>query len=407
MELSESSIGAATVPQAWTGVCDGKVYHRIEALLHVRDGRPRQDDYRKGNRPKHGADRHDAISDDVGASSEIASWMRPELTGPWYAACGSGCTGFHLCRELRRLGVDCDVVAASSIARSDADKNRKNDRSDASRLLSELLSIDPTYSVVWTPDEEAESARDLVRARFDAMAALKRSKNQASSILLRHGHVWNEKTARGNLKATWTRECIAWARSIDLGQRHAKDALDFCVRTGEEDHERVRELDRKLIVMSELPRRKPYVDAISLIKGVDWLAALLVSTEMGDFRRFRSGRDVSNWLGTVSRESSSAENTKKGRITKAGNAHCRTILVEGMAGASMRNASMKKLRTGQSVSPEVQAVCCRATKRLNDRFAYLTKERRMRPNKAKVAVANEAIRWIWAIGCMVQDEVSA
>lgn len=73
----------------------------------------------------------------------------------------------------------------------------------------------------------------------------------------------------------------------------------------------------------------------------------------------------------------------------------------------MRNASMKKLRTGQSVSPEVQAVCCRATKRLNDRFAYLTKERRMRPNKAKVAVANEAIRWIWAIGCMVQDEVSA
>lgn len=263
MELSESSIGAATVPQAWTGVCDGKVYHRIEALLHVRDGRPRQDDYRKGNRPKHGADRHDAISDDAGASSEIASWMRPELTGPWYAACGSGCTGFHLCRELRRLGVDCDVVAASSIARSDADKNRKNDRSDASRLLSELLSIDPTYSVVWTPDEETESARDLVRARFDAM---------------------------------------------------------------------------------------------SLIKGVDWLAALLVSTEMGDFRRFRSGRDVSNWLGTVPRESSSAENTKKGRITKAGNAHCRTILVEGMAGASMRNASMKKLRTGQSVSPEVQAV---------------------------------------------------
>lgn len=144
--------------------------------------------------------------------------------------------------------------------------------------------------------------------------------------------------------------------------------------------------------MSELPRWKPYVDAISLINGVDWLAALLVSTEIGDFRRFRSDRDVSNWLGTVPRESSSAENTKKGRITKAGNAHCRTILVEGMAGASMRNASVKKLRTGQSVSPEVQAVCYRATKRLNDRFAYLTKERRMRPNKAKVAVVNEAIR---------------
>lgn len=156
--------------------------------------------------------------------------------------------------------------------------------------------------------------------------------------------------------------------------------------------------------MSELPRWKPYVDAISLVKGVDWLAALLVAAEIGDFHRFRSGRDVSNWLGTVPKESSSAENEKKGRITKAGNAHCRTILVEGMAGASRRNASTKKLRAGQAVSPDVQAVCYKATKRLNERYAYLTNERRMRPNKAKVAVVNEEIRWIWVIGCMVQDE---
>ena len=59
-----------------------------------------------------------------------------------------------------------------------------------------------------------------------------------------------------------------------------------------ENHERVRVLDRKLASMSELPRWKPYVDAISLVKGVDWLAALLVAAEIGDFHRFRSGRDV-------------------------------------------------------------------------------------------------------------------
>lgn len=342
--------------------------------------------------------------DNVPAPSEIASWMQSEFSGPWYAAYESGCTGFHLCRELRALGIDCDVVAATSIARSDADKKRKNDRRDASRLLSELISIEPTYSVVWTPDIETEDARDLIRTRFDAMAALKSAKNQASSILLRHGYVWNEKTARGNLKSTWTREYVSWAKSADLGGGHAKEALDFCIQTVEENHEWVRVLDRKLASMSELPRWKPYVDAISLVKGVDWLAALFAAAEIGDFHRFRSGRDVSNWLGTVPKESSSAENEKKGRITKAGNAHCRTILVEGMAGASRLNASIKKLRAGQAVSPDVQAVCYKATKRLNERYAYLTNERRMRPNKAKVAVVNEEIRWIWVIGCMVQDE---
>lgn len=66
--------------------------------------------------------------DDVPAPSEIASWMQSEFTGPWYAAYESGCTGFHLCRELRALGVDCDVVAAGGIARSDADGKRKSDR---------------------------------------------------------------------------------------------------------------------------------------------------------------------------------------------------------------------------------------------------------------------------------------
>lgn len=87
--------------------------------------------------------------DDVPAPSEIASWMQSEFAGPWYAAYENGCTGFHLCRELKALSIDCDVVAAASIVRSDADKKRKNDRRDASRLLSELISIEPTYSVVW------------------------------------------------------------------------------------------------------------------------------------------------------------------------------------------------------------------------------------------------------------------
>lgn len=39
--------------------------------------------------------------DDVPAPSEIASWMQSKFTGPWYAAYESGCTGFHLCKELR------------------------------------------------------------------------------------------------------------------------------------------------------------------------------------------------------------------------------------------------------------------------------------------------------------------
>ena len=40
----------------------------------------------------------------------------------------SGPTGFHLCRALRALGVDCAVGAVSKMHRPAADRGRKNDR---------------------------------------------------------------------------------------------------------------------------------------------------------------------------------------------------------------------------------------------------------------------------------------
>ena len=128
--------------------------------------------------------------------AEIAEWMAQSFTGPRYAAYESGCTGFHLCRELRNLGIDCDVVAVSTIARSSDDRKRKSDRRDAKRLLAEMLSPDSSYFTVWVPDAECKGERDLVRARHDARQALKRSRQQANAILLRHGFVWNEKAPR-------------------------------------------------------------------------------------------------------------------------------------------------------------------------------------------------------------------
>ena len=81
------------------------------------------------------------------------------------------------------------------------------------------------------------------------MATLKSSKNQASSIPLRYGCVWNWKTARDDLESTWTRGYVSWANSAELGGGHAKEALDFCMQAVEENRERVRALGRRLVAM--------------------------------------------------------------------------------------------------------------------------------------------------------------
>ena len=78
----------------------------------------------------------------------------------------------------------------------------------------------------------------------------------------------------------------------------------------------------------------------------------------------------------------------------------------GMAGASLRTPGAKKAKKGQAVSPDVAAVCSKASKRLKSRFDHLVGQG-LPVNKAKIAVVNELIRWIWVIGKMVQAEQRA
>lgn len=344
---------------------------------------------------------------DCPTAADVVGWMAGNFAPPHYAAYESGCTGFHLCKEMRALGVDCDVIAVSSVARSDDDRKRKTDRRDANRLLAELISPKRDYSVVWVPDAECEALRDLARARVDAVVAAKRSKQQASALLLRHGHVWNERTASGrSLKATWGADYVRWLSGVEFEDPADRDVLDFYRQCVLENLDRARRIGGQVLEAASRPRWKPYVDALSLVKGIDVQTAFLLAVEFGDFRRFRNGRSVSKWLGTVPRESSSGPREARGRISKAGNAHCRLALVEGMQNVGRHTGAMPRPKRGQVVSPDVVRQCHAASRRLRDRYRHLVDQGK-EPNKAKVAVVSEAARWVWAIGCMVQDEQAA
>ena len=107
----------------------------------------------------------------------------------------SGVTGFHLCRALRALGLDCAVGAVSKMQRPAADRGRKTDRRDA-EFLARLLATRNVVEV-WVPDERTEAARDLSRALADARGDLQRAKQRMSKFLLRHGHVFDEPTPTG------------------------------------------------------------------------------------------------------------------------------------------------------------------------------------------------------------------
>ena len=61
---------------------------------------------------------------------ELASWIK-FLPQPAKCVYESGVTGFHLCRELRFMGVDCAIGALKKITVEAAGRSRKTDRHDA------------------------------------------------------------------------------------------------------------------------------------------------------------------------------------------------------------------------------------------------------------------------------------
>lgn len=336
--------------------------------------------------------------------SEIALWLSA-LPQPVYCAYESGCTAYALCRGLRELGYDCDIIAISTLPRSAKDKQQKCDKLDARAILREMCNQASEYTLVYVPDEEIEAVRDLARMHGDAVAALKRAKQQLVAFLLRHGYVWNQKTPTGKLKKTWGKDFIGWLDSIRLNDEVAqmtltsyRDQVERC----EEYEKSTRELMGQV---AQKERWKPFVDALKRLKGLDTCTALLAACEFGDFDRFASGRRVSAWLGTAPKNNSSAEKEVHGNITKAGNKHLRRALVEGNSAIALRNTSSKKLEAGQVVSPEVERMAKKANDRLLKRYRHLTKDLGKTSNKAKIAVVNEQVRWIWIIGQTVQAEI--
>jgi len=337
---------------------------------------------------------------------DIAAWARKHFEGPYYAAYESGCCGFHLARALRAEGIDCDVVAVTSIARSADDRQRKTDKRDAKRLLSELLSPMPAYTAVWIPDEQTEAARDLARARADAADALKRAKQQLSALLLRHGHAWDERTRSGRLKKTWGREHWAWVKALRLEGPLAREALGHCIMAVEECAQRLEGTARLIERHAQDEAFKPYAGAPTCLKGLNTQTAFLAAAQFGRFSRFKNGRSVSKWLGVVPRESSSGERQAHGRITKAGDGHLRSALVEGCGTLSRRGPGQKKPRKGQEVSEEVASICRSANKRLKSRYTHLTEDSRLHADKARMAVVSELVRWIWVVGRRAEQEIA-
>jgi transposase len=301
----------------------------------------------------------------------------------------AGPCGYVVYRFLRRLKIECCVVAPSLIPRKPGDRI-KTDRRDALALARLLRSGELTAT--WVPDPQHEALRDLVRAREDAVEDHLRARHRLSKFLLRLGV-----TAPAGVRA-WSVKYQLWLDSLNWPDRAQELVFSEYRHNLEEIGQRIRRLENELATLAQNSPHARTIGSLQAMRGIKLVTAVTVVSELGDISRFQTPRQLMAYAGLVPSEHSSGGRIRRGAVTKSGNAHLRRVLVETAWHYRHRPSDTPALRQRQrGVDPRACSVAWSAQQRLHKRYCHLTARGKPRP-QAVVAVARELLGFIWAIG---------
>lgn len=323
-------------------------------------------------------------------SKAIARFHRKlerEAPGPVRVCYEAGPCGYALQRQLTHGRVSCLVIAPALMPRKPGDRI-KTDRRDA-RKLAELWRAG-LLTEVRPPTPAEEAVRDLCRARDDAREDLQRARHRLSKLLLRRGlHFAGRRP--------WTQAHRQWITTIAWDHPAERVVVDDYLLAIDQVAQRLTDLDARLTDTAQTEPYRTPVGWLRCFRGIDTLTAMLLLAELHDFRRFPTARALMAYVGLVPSEESSGDRQHRGRITKAGNALVRRVLVETSWHYQHRagvGPALARRRQGQPA--HVIAIADKAQHRLCRRFRHLTADHKPAP-KVVVAVARELVGFIWAV----------
>jgi hypothetical protein len=145
------------------------------------------------------------------------------------------------------------------------------------------------------------------------------------------------------------------------------------------------------------------VQNLSALRGLDTIASAGLAAAIGDPSRFASAPDFMAYVGLVPSEHSTGRKRRIGAITKAGDIHARTLLIE--AAHSYRfpaRVARHKLAAVDAVPEEVREIAWKAQTRLCLRYRHMMARGKLR-QVVVTAIARELAGFVWSIACITTD----
>jgi len=244
------------------------------------------------------------------------------------------CASSHFwAREIGSLGHEVRLIPPAYV--KPYVRRQKNDAADAEAICEAVTRPHMRFVHIKSTDSQAvlmlHRSRDLLmRQRTMALNALR-------------GHL----AEFGFIAPQGPRKLLEAIRTLQTQEGStlpevAHSALDIMMTHLDELHERIRDLETRLMAwhrQDETSRR------LQTIPGIGIITATALSASIPDPSIFKSGRQFAAFLGLVPRQNSSGGKDRLGRISKMGDGYLRRLLVVG-ATAVVRRAARDKSSTG-------------------------------------------------------------
>ncbi|MFH1356940.1 MAG: IS110 family transposase [bacterium] len=299
--------------------------------------------------------------------------------------------GFALHRALKKAGFNCVVIAPSHTPRIPG-KKVKTDRIDAKKLASFYMNSQLTE--VHIPTEEEEIVRDLVRSRRFFSTQLKALKLHILATCRRLGLRYNERESK---KSYWTQNHITWleAQAKKFSNNTIKINMKYLLNQLKLYELNISTYNEEIEKIASSGFYREIVGGLCCYRGINILTAMTLITELGDIKRFNHPRKLCSYAGLDIREYSSGGHERRYGITKMGNKHIRTSVIESCQTAWNIPKISKRLKASrQGVNNKYLEIADRCMHRLykkSHRLLHRGKEK----NKVKVACAREMLCFVW------------
>lgn len=280
-------------------------------------------------------------------------------------ACGSA---HYWAREMEKLGHAVKLIAPRYV--KPFVKRQRNDAADAETIV--IAAQRPEMRFV-VPKSEVQQARAvLFRARERLVHQRTNLVNSLRSVLYEYGHV----VPQGIKHLPRIAEIIEATNSDlpELVREECHELLEQIAQISDRIAEKNAKT-KKLAAETDTARR------LQTMPGVGPLIALAIEAFAPSMENFQRGRDFAAWLGLVPRQFSSGGKQRLGRVSKAGQADIRQLLIMG-AMSRLNWAGRRGIAEGSWLA----RICTRKPRMV-----------------VAIALANKMARAIWAMLTKQQD----